>query len=114
MISIGEAIPGVSVIIMGTTSLRVEWDTPSFNIFSRLLDYEVIITREGRGQILMEQIPTFINSNSYTATDLLPGITYVVMVRGLYTEDVTGFNTTRRVTTEETGEEGRGGEGRGD
>ena len=110
----GAAIPGVLVEVTGTTSLRVEWQAPSFDILSRLIDYEVIIAREGRGQVIQEQVPTFFGRNNYPASDLLPGVVYVVTVRGLYTEDVIGVNSTLEATTQETGEgEGRGGEGRG-
>jgi hypothetical protein len=99
------------VSVTGTTSLRVQWETPPFSILNQLIEYDVIIMREGRGQVAREQIPTFFGSNSFSASDLLPGVTYVVVVRGLYTEGIIGINTTLLATTDETGEEGRGKEG---
>lgn len=93
------------MIVESTTALRVEWTQPSFTISNILIDYQVIISRQGRGEVTVQRIPTFLSSNSYSATELLAGVTYQVTLRGIYTDDVLGINSTVLATTLEQGEQ---------
>ena len=99
----GQQIEGLSVQVQGTTGLRASWDAPPSSVLFNLEEFEVMVVREGRGQVVASE-RVFLFSNSFVTAQLSPGVSYRVVLRGLYREGITGLNSTVIVTTEETGE----------
>ena len=93
---------GLIATVMSTTSMLLQWNDLSPTAQIILQNYQLNIRRAGREEVLIDRsIPFF--SNSFTVSNLLPGVRYEVIIRGIYVGEVLGIDTIIFATTEEEG-----------
>lgn len=87
---------------MSTTTVLIEWSELPFDTQNNLVNYQLHIRRAGREELLVDQIFSLFERR-FTTTDLSPGLSYEVTVRGFFGNDVIGLNSTILITTQEDG-----------
>ena len=93
---------GLTATVMGTNSMLLQWNDLSPTAQVILQNYQLNIRRAGREEVLIDRsIPFF--SNSFTVSNLLPGVRYEVTFRGVYVGEVLGVDTIIFATTDEEG-----------
>ena len=93
---------GLSVTGTATSSIDLRWNDLSPDAQITLQSYQLVLMREGRQGVELERsIPFF--SRTFAVSNLLPGVTYEVILRGVFVDDVMGVDATITVTTQELG-----------
>lgn len=91
--------------VLDGTSIRVEWEDLPFDFLFLVETYSVLVLRAGTQELVTQNSEELFQfARESTITGLSPGVSYDVVLRGLYQDGVLGLNTTETVTTTETGE----------
>lgn len=83
--------------------VRVLWSDLGPDTQSNVVNYMFMIRRVGQQNPEQERTLSFFQ-RVLTVSNLSPGVTYEVILSGVFVDSVTGLNSTTMATTIETGE----------